>query len=93
MGYHDFASAYNDWNFPTEYHERFRHVLTPKTITLVPSANWEMKRWPVSNWQQVIQLMPEYRFIILADQLILSAKRSKPLPRKELIIWRVKPVC
>ena len=65
-GITNFESDYSDWNFPAEYEERFHRTLTPKTITLVPSANWEMKRWPVSNWQQVIQLMPDYRFIILA---------------------------
>ena len=65
-GITNFESDYCDWNFPAEYEERFHRTLTPKTITLIPSANWEMKRWPVSNWQQVIQLMPDYRFIILA---------------------------
>ena len=58
-GITNFESDYSDWNFPAEYEERFHRTLTPKTITLVPSANWEMKRWPVSNWQQVIQLMPD----------------------------------
>ena len=65
-GITNFESNYSDWCFPEEYKEHFARTFTPKTITLVPSANWEMKRWPVSHWQQVIQLMPEYRFIILA---------------------------
>ncbi|WP_065219638.1 MULTISPECIES: glycosyltransferase family 9 protein [Butyricimonas] len=65
-GIMNFESDYSDWYFPEEFKERFTRIFTPKTITLVPSANWEMKRWPVSHWQQVIQLMPEYRFIILA---------------------------
>ena len=65
-GITNFESDYSDWCFPEEYKEHFARTFTPKTITLVPSANWEMKRWPVSHWQQVIQLMPEYRFIILA---------------------------
>jgi hypothetical protein len=65
-GITNFESDYSDWYFPEEFKERFARIFTPKTITLVPSANWEMKRWPVSHWQQVIQLMSEYRFIILA---------------------------
>lgn len=65
-GITNFESNYSDWKFPEEYTEHFRQTVTPKTITLVPSANWEMKRWPISNWQQVIQLLPDYRFIILA---------------------------
>ena len=65
-GIMNFESDYSDWYFPEEFKERFARTFTPKTITLVPSANWEMKRWPVSHWQQVIQLMPDHRFIILA---------------------------
>ncbi len=35
-------------------------------ITLVPSANWEMKHWPVSYWKELVALLPEYKFVILA---------------------------
>ena len=35
-------------------------------VTLVPSANWEMKRWPVAYWKALVALLPEYRFVILA---------------------------
>ena len=36
------------------------------TITLIPSAAWPLKRWPVSHWMNLIALMPDYKFIILA---------------------------
>lgn len=61
-----FESNYSDWSFPEEYKERFKTYIHPNTITLVPSANWEMKRWPVTYWQQLIQLLPDYHFLILA---------------------------
>ncbi len=34
-------------------------------IALVPSAAWEMKRWPVANWQKLIELLPDYSFALL----------------------------
>jgi ADP-heptose:LPS heptosyltransferase len=34
-------------------------------IALVPSAAWELKRWPVSSWQKLIELLPDYSFAIL----------------------------
>ena len=65
-GLSDFSSQYNDWYFPEEYPQKLDHHIQDKTITLVPSANWEMKRWPVAHWQELIRLLPEYHFIILA---------------------------
>lgn len=34
-------------------------------IALVPSAAWEMKRWPVENFKTLIQLLPASRFVVL----------------------------
>lgn len=65
-GITNFESTYTDWQFPKEYSERFRTTISPKTITLVPSANWEMKRWPIDHWKQLVQLLPDFHFIILA---------------------------
>ncbi|MEI3154210.1 MAG: glycosyltransferase family 9 protein [Odoribacter sp.] len=31
----------------------------------MPSANWEMKRWPKEHWRKLIALLPDYHFIIL----------------------------
>jgi ADP-heptose:LPS heptosyltransferase len=35
-------------------------------IILCPSAAWEMKRWPLPHWKKLIDLLPEYRFAIVA---------------------------
>lgn len=61
-----FDSNYSDWYFPADFEKRLTPLIDRQTITLVPSANWEMKRWPVGYWQQIIQLLPEYKFLILA---------------------------
>lgn len=34
-------------------------------IALVPSAAWEMKRWPVEFWKKLVELMPWERFVVL----------------------------
>ena len=34
-------------------------------ITLVPSAAWEMKRWPLEHWKKLILSLPEESFVIL----------------------------
>lgn len=65
-GITDFSSDYTDWYFPEDFASRLDPLIMPQTITLVPSANWEMKRWPVNHWQQLVELLPDYNFIILA---------------------------
>lgn len=61
-----FPDDYNDWHFPKEIVGKYENFVTKDTVTLVPSANWEMKRWPVGHWQALITLLPDYKFIILA---------------------------
>lgn len=66
-GFKDFSLHYDDWYFPNDYNKKFSDILSEdKLITLVPSANWEMKRWPVSHWKKLIEILPEYKFLILA---------------------------
>ena len=61
-----FADNYHDWHFPDEIRSKYENFVTKDMITLVPSANWEMKRWPVSYWKELVALLPEYKFVILA---------------------------
>lgn len=45
-----------------------------KWITMVPSAAWEMKRWPIDHWKKLMTLLAsDYHFVFLggpADQFI-----------------------
>jgi heptosyltransferase-2 len=34
----------------------------------VPSAAWEMKRWPLDHWKKLITIMPEARFVVLGGK-------------------------
>lgn len=65
-GITDFNSNYSDWYFPDGFREKSDTLINNRTITLVPSANWEMKRWPVDHWKKLITLLPDHNFIILA---------------------------
>lgn len=80
-GITDFSSTYTDWQFPKEFEQRFQETISSRTITLVPSANWEMKRWPVCHWQELIRQLPEFHFIILAgpsDTFCKTIKETAP---------------
>lgn len=65
-GITNFPANYKDWQFPTEISSKYKDFVKRNMVTLVPSANWEMKRWPVSHWQTLVKLLPDYNFIILA---------------------------
>ncbi len=60
-----FDDNYQDWRFPQQIIDRFDGFIAPNSVTIIPSANWEMKRWPVSHWKSLIELLPEYKFIVL----------------------------
>lgn len=65
-GVTDFPETPVRWQFPKEIEDKYKDFIADDVVTLVPSANWEMKRWPVAYWQELVRLLPAYRFIILA---------------------------
>lgn len=68
LGVFDFEDDYHDWSFQKDIVDKCVDYVGSNTVTLVPSANWEMKRWPVSHWVKLVTLLPKYRFIILAGK-------------------------
>ncbi len=64
-------SEYVSWSFTKQMEadlfERFLEKILPEQhfITLAPSAAWKMKRWPVENWKRLVELLPNYQFLIL----------------------------
>lgn len=61
-----FPASPQEWAFPQAFAWKYDRYIDKQTITLVPSANWEMKRWPIGYWKKLITMLPEYRFIIVA---------------------------
>jgi len=80
-GIRDFNQPAPNWQFPTDYVAKLDHYLQPTTITLVPSANWPKKRWPVTHWQELIRQLPNHHFLILAgpqDYFCEEIKNTAP---------------
>ena len=57
----------NVWNFSSQVEERVDSFLFKNEpfICLAPSAAWEMKRWPINYWKNLIEINPNKKFIIL----------------------------
>ncbi|TLX77130.1 glycosyltransferase family 9 protein [Labilibacter sediminis] len=68
-GISDFFTPENNWVFPEGTENKCTDLLKDqpnKTITLVPSAAWELKRWPVEYWKELVTLLNDFNFVILA---------------------------
>ena len=68
-GIYNFYTPNENWVFPKETQEKCADLLKnqpSKTITLVPSAAWELKRWPVDYWKRLVEILPDFHFNILA---------------------------
>ncbi len=60
-----FDDSFSDYRFNDAICSKFGDLIGEGCVTLVPSANWEMKRWPVEHWQKLIELLPHHRFVVL----------------------------
>jgi len=67
-----------NWSFNESSNFNVRDILfDEESIVLVPSAAWEMKRWPVDHWKNLVILMPEKRFILLGGKEDLFCEQIK----------------
>ncbi len=51
-------------SWPIDVDEKMKDLVSGRII-LVPSAAWQMKRWPLEHWKKIIELLPEYHFTVL----------------------------
>jgi heptosyltransferase-2 len=56
------------WNFKEPIKNLPRAVGEDRYITIVPSAAWIMKRWPVEYWKQLVLLLPNIKIVILGGK-------------------------
>lgn len=57
------------WKFPESVVAKIDDLELPSEfISLVPSAAWEMKRWPLDHFKKLITLMPETSFVVLGGK-------------------------
>ncbi|MDD4974920.1 MAG: glycosyltransferase family 9 protein [Bacteriovorax sp.] len=62
-------SRFVKWVFPSAVEEKINSIISTKQIiSLVPSAAWEMKRWPLDHWKKLIKLLPEADFVVLGGK-------------------------
>ncbi len=68
------------WDFPENTITKTKpFVSTGNEIILVPSAAWEMKRWPLDLWKKLIQIMPEKKFVVLGGREDLFCEELKAI--------------
>ena len=72
------AQAVSNWNFlDSDENIQKKYPQDSKTIVLVPSAAWEMKRWPLIYWKKIVELLSEYNFVILGGREDLFCEEIK----------------
>lgn len=72
------VQSFSNWNFQdTDKIIQKNYPQDTKTIVLVPSAAWEMKRWPLLYWKKIVELLSEYNFVILGGREDLFCEEIK----------------
>ena len=73
------------YHFPVKIQSKMDELLSPfnnnKWICLVPSAAWELKRWPVEYWQKLVIGKPDINFVVIGgpnDFFCEDIKMSAP---------------
>lgn len=71
-GLYQKADEVKKWHFPPNVIQKVEKLFQEEKlssnqfITIIPSAAWELKRWPVEHWQKLVKLLPGTRIVILA---------------------------
>ena len=78
-------SRFVDWTFKSEIEEKIKSIIgDEKVISLVPSAAWEMKRWPLDHWKNLIKLLPDSQFVVLGGSTDLFCQELADLDPKRV---------
>jgi heptosyltransferase-2 len=58
-----------DYSFSKEIEKKIFNFIKPgKVITIVPSAAWPMKRWPLDHWKSLVEMSSKTNFYILGGK-------------------------
>lgn len=66
-----FDEPFAQWTFPKEVESKVAHEILNKIpkekkwVILVPSAAWELKRWPENHWKKLVELRKDLYFVVL----------------------------
>ncbi|MCG8580756.1 MAG: glycosyltransferase family 9 protein [Bacteroidales bacterium] len=67
----EFNTPFENWAFPNETEQKINQLIlsniphNQKWVALVPSAAWELKRWPVKYWQELVKIRQDLHFVVL----------------------------
>lgn len=99
QGIHSYEKPLEKWGIPFREKKKFVHwnfseaalvktknfVTSNNEIVLVPSAAWEMKRWPLDHWKKLIALMADKKFVILGGKEDLFCEDLKNVAPERVI--------
>lgn len=71
LGYKELnTNSLVNYSFNSEVESKIKNLIHPnkKVVTLVPSAAWAMKRWPLDYWKQLVTLNSDVHFYILGGK-------------------------
>jgi heptosyltransferase-2 len=57
--------SFHEWSFPDHVKDKLEKLGLTNKIALAPSAAWEMKRWPLEHWKELILALDSQEFVIL----------------------------
>ncbi len=58
-----------NYQFSNQVEQKVNEIIKDgKVITIVPSAAWPMKRWPLEYWKELVSLNPNLNFYILGGK-------------------------
>ncbi len=58
-------NLHQEWRFSDETKNKVDQQVGENFVCLAPSAAWEMKRWPLDHWKELIRLKSTTRFVVL----------------------------
>ncbi len=68
FGITEFPMEVPKWKFPQQSKEKLAAIVPESLeeyICLVPSAAWELKRWDVAYWKELILQLPDRKFLVI----------------------------
>lgn len=53
-----------EWTFSEELLDKVKALVPASFVAIIPSAAWEMKRWPLESWKQLIGLLKDENIVV-----------------------------
>ncbi|MCO4794450.1 MAG: glycosyltransferase family 9 protein [Bacteriovoracaceae bacterium] len=75
-----------EWEFPKDVTLKIDGTLPFEDfIAIAPSAAWEMKRWPLDHWKNLIRLLPNENFVVLGGPADTFCEELSEIDSKRVV--------